>query len=242
MSELVLEGQDLEYEENGRRFFSGLSFSLVVGQGGLILSDLQLLSRRLLQICATLEQPARGWIRWLGRTEQEFNEAQVLDLRRRIGWVHRESRLVSNMSLLDNLVLGLIYHRNISHSEAAAQVKDLLERLGLYDDRHLRPAALPFALQRLAVYARELVKRPRLFLLETPVLDLDQYFDLVKIEIEGMVVRGEAAFLVSDLTAANTLDWVNWVLVLTEEGHRLLPAEEYKSDEYGRFKGGVVKG
>jgi len=227
MGQPALECEDLEYWESDEDLLHRLSFRLEFGQGGLILTDSQIRSRLLLRICATMGQPSKGKIRWFGRFEEHLTETQLVALRRRIGWVHREARLVSNLTLLDNIVLGLIYHRNLTHREAHSQVQDLMKRFNIYDYRNLRPAEISFDLQRTALYVREMAKQPRLFLFEAPALDLDQGFGLLMQEISELASRGESAFIISDITAKEALPWVDWVLILNNKHYKLLAANQF---------------
>ncbi|MEW5724906.1 MAG: ATP-binding cassette domain-containing protein [Thermodesulfobacteriota bacterium] len=235
MGETALSCENLFYDLDGFELFDGLSFKLEIGQAGLLLAEPQLRSRRLLQICATLRNPVRGEVSWFGRCGGPFGDIQRLDLRRRLAYVHREARLVSNMTILDNIVLGLIYHRNISHKAAEDHVSGLLQRFGLYKFRHRRPAEVSYHVQRQAVYLRELTKKPSLFLLEVPAVDLDQDFDLMMEVINETVTRKEAALLLSDLSGGRVLEMVDWVLVMRESGHALQSADEFDQAQYARF-------
>lgn len=234
MGEPALEIKNLDYIDNGDWLFNKLSFSLDIGEGALVLAHPQYRGRHLLKICATLERPDEGKISWFGRNYDYRNEAHILDLRRNIAWVHRESRLVSNMTLLDNAILGMIYHRNISRDLAHERVKDLFDKFRLSEYRNYRPATLGYSRQRVAAYLRELAKRPRLILLETPYLDLDQNFELVMNEIKEMALRKESAFIMSGVSAKELSGWVDKVIVLNDSGSMVLDAKDF--DAAGHFE------
>ena len=121
------------------------------------------------------------------------------------------------MTILDNISLGLQYHENILQEEAYEQVKELLERFGLFQYRFLRPAELTFEQRRLAVYARELVKKPRLFLLEHPSLDFGERVISMLMEIfQACITESGCAFLVASINPEVVSRWGDWVLVLDE--------------------------
>ena len=235
MSDIALQLEDVSLTKNGMTLFKELSFSLEIGQGALLLADPQLRARQLLRVCAALERPTDGRIHWFGRPGGNLTQAQVLDLRRRIGWVHRGSRLVSNMSLIDNMTLGLVYHRNLSYPQAEELVEDLLERFGLYDCRFRRPAEIDHTAQRRAVYVRELAKRPRLLLFEDPSWDLDQDFEVLMNEVKSLTKHHETAYLLSDVTAQDMVGWVDLVLVINDRGGRIWPSDAFDPATHSRF-------
>ncbi|MDY6851488.1 MAG: hypothetical protein SV487_05345 [Thermodesulfobacteriota bacterium] len=228
MSKQTLKCDNVGYDENGRTIFRNVSFSLEMGQGGFLLAELHRNSRLLLLLCSTLLRPTRGQFYWFGDPGQPKNKNFNLTLRQSIGLVHRETRLVSNMSIIDNITLGMLYHRNISYREARFEIKDLMERLDLYKYRNIRPAELSFEKQRLAVYARELAKKPKLFLLEAPTLDLGQRaYQMMMRDIRDRTDRQECAFLISAMSPEEGQKWVEWILVLGKDTSRMYPAGEF---------------
>jgi ABC-type ATPase involved in cell division len=235
MTDIALQLEDASFSKDGIEHFQGLSFSLEIGQGALLLTEPQMRARQLLRVCAALERPTQGRIHWFGRAGGKLTQSQVLDLRRRIGWVHRGSRLVSNMSLIDNMTLGLVYHRNLSYDQAAELVEDLMERFGLYHHRFQRPAEIDHAAQRRAVYVRELAKRPRLLLFEDPSWDLDQDFEVLMDEVKLLTQNHETAYLLSDVTAQDMVGWVDWVLLMDDRGNQTWPSDAFDPASHSRF-------
>lgn len=233
--EPILECRNIALADEGRVLYGDLSFGLNPGQGGLILSSPAGPARDLLRICATLDEPSQGAVSWFGRSLKDMGESTRLYFRRKIGWVHRRTSLVSNLSVLDNIILGAMYHRNLKRAEASAEVRDILDRFMLYDFRDRRPSELSFARQRLAVYVRELVKKPRLFLMEDAAVDLDKDFDVLMKEIKALADTKETAFLMADHAAEDVLGWADWVLVMDQDGHRMWSANRFDLKSHVKF-------
>lgn len=228
MSKTALKCDNVRYDKNGRIIFRNVSFSLEMGEGGFLLAELHRNSRLLLLICSTLLRPSLGRINWFGEQNQPGDKKYNLSLRQKIGLVHRETRLVSNMSVIDNITLGMLYHRDISYREARFEVKDLMEHLDIYKYRNVRPAELSFEKQRLAAYIRELAKKPKLFLLEAPALDLGQRaYEMMMRDIRDRADRRECAFLISAMPPEEGKKWVEWVMVLDKDKGRVYPAGEF---------------
>jgi len=231
MSNPIVEGRNLGCRSLRRIYFEGVSFRLNPGEGGLLLAEVLRNSRTLLYVCATLLEPTSGQISWFGQPAEPLNEKKALALRRRIGFIHRESRLISNMTILDNITLGLLYYRNISPREADFEVEGLLDRLGLLEHRNSRPAEVSYEKGRLAVYARELAKNPKLLLMETPSLDLSQNtYAMMMNDIRAMADRQECAFLVSGASPEESRPWVDWVMIMDKRDNPVRKIDEFDPD------------
>ena len=217
MSVPVLHCENLEYQEDNCCLFDEVSFRLESGQRGVILAEPHRSATALLKICATLISPTRGQIRWFGRASEDMAEHEIYNLRRQIGLIHRETSLISNLTILDNISLGLQYHNEVTREEAYEGATELLNKFELYEYRFLRPAQLTFEQRRMAVYARELLKKPTLFLLEHPSLDLgERVYSLLLDTFHTSTGENGCAFLVSSIKAEVVNRWGDWVLVLDE--------------------------
>lgn len=233
MSVPILSCENVEYREHGNAFLRGVSFVLEQGQRGVILADPHRCATFLLRICATLLCPTAGQIRWFGRSSEEMKEKEIYALRRRLGLVHRESSLISNMTIEDNVTLGMKYHEDIDPEAAYRRAAEILRQFDLYEERLLRPAQLTFEKRRLAVYARELVKEPQLFLLEHPSLDLgERFYSLVMDIFHSCRQEQGCAFLVASLSPALGRSWGDWVLLLHKDRCNYLEAQHFDPDLY----------
>jgi molybdate transport system ATP-binding protein len=120
----------------------------------------------------------------------------VWDLKRGIGWVSPELHLHFNdaVSVL-NVVLsgfhdtvGMFEEPTPSQLEAA---RHWLERFELDEAAHVPLFSLSAGLQRMALFARALVKRPRLLILDEPCQGLDPaHRDLVVQHVEALIRTG----------------------------------------------------
>ena len=215
LREPLISAENLEYcEEDGNCLFTEVSFRLEWGQRGVLLAEPHRCANILLKICATLIQPTNGRISWFGRSEEESDEKWLPQVRRRIGFVHRETSLISNMTILDNISLAIQYHEEVSREQAYDRITEVLKQFELFRYRFLRPAELTFEQRRLAVYARELVKKPQLFLLEHPSLDLGERVYSFLIEVfKTCSIEDGCGFLVASMIPEVVNRWGDWVMV-----------------------------
>jgi ABC-type ATPase involved in cell division len=121
-----------------------------------------------LRICATIYPPTSGTVTVFGKATNDMNFNELLLLKRDIGFVERISSLVSNISLLENITLGLRYHHDLSKSEARRHVDTFLLHFDLLKHMDERPARVPSEKLRMALFCRELVLAPKLMILEKP--------------------------------------------------------------------------
>jgi len=240
----VLACEGIEYAEQGQRSFSGVTFSLAAGERLVVLADPQHHGEILLRICVTLIPPTGGEIWWGDRRNDEMRDPERYDLRRRIGFVDRSSSLISNMTLLDNVTLGLQYHENLSRETASERAAPWLERLGLAEHLSVRPAALSPRGRRLAVYAREFVKRPEMLVLESPLFDLDEgYHDLLAGAVEEARRGWGCALVVAGIDPGRAKSWGDRVLILQAGRSHTLEAGEFDPVPYaasGRKRGDSI--
>lgn len=166
-----------------------------------------------LSAAATLRQPARGTLKVCGKAADFRRRERLLPLRSRIGYVGPGSALVSDLTLLANLLLGHRYYGR--EAEASERAASLLRLLRLEPLIKVKPAVLPFQLQRVAIYARELAKGPQLMVLDHPGLGLgEQAARLVCRALAEEKERGMAALLSAESPFLSLADRV----LLLEEG------------------------
>ena len=159
--------------------YGPLTLSLEPGEGALVTVENLGLMRRLMKCCLGFIRPESGNISWWRDIEPEEDDApdqDLYDLYRRIGYVDRQSQILTPISLLENLVL---FHDYAGLPESVACSRKLLDWFNLADDEGLKGYALPEPARRRALYALAFCGEPRLLLMERPVQFLDRDFDLV---------------------------------------------------------------
>ncbi|MDR1920663.1 MAG: hypothetical protein LBS31_02840, partial [Candidatus Adiutrix sp.] len=157
-----------------------MTFDLKPGEGALVAGLSLPLLRGLMEICLGSRRPDEGAISWnIGRGGPRPGDLwSGYDFYRQIGYVNRHSQLLSNISLLENLILLYSYGR-LERPEAVARARGILEIFGLSEYEESAADALPEPERRLALYALSFCKRPRLFLMERPAQFLDRDFDKI---------------------------------------------------------------
>jgi len=126
----------------------------------------------LLKLIYLAERPSRGLITLFGRDLATTPRRELPALRRRIGVVFQDFRLIPHLSALDNVALPL---RVAGHRDDRIRenVAELLRWVGLADELDAKPATLSGGQQQRVAIARAVVSKPSLLLADEPTGNVD---------------------------------------------------------------------
>lgn len=127
----------------------------------------------LLRLLTLANRPQRGRVRLFGQDVTHLPHAQVPLLRRRIGVVFQDFRLLDHLSAFENAALPLILSGK-NPQQYQADVAEMLRWVGLGQRMDARPPSLSGGeKQRLAI-ARAVMTRPQLILADEPTGSVDR--------------------------------------------------------------------
>jgi cell division transport system ATP-binding protein len=128
----------------------------------------------LLKLIYLAERPSRGLISLFGRDLATTPRQAFPALRRRIGVVFQDFRLIPHLSALDNVALPL---RVAGHRDDRIHdnVAELLRWVGLAEEIDARPATLSGGQQQRVAIARAVVSKPSLLLADEPTGNVDDH-------------------------------------------------------------------
>jgi cell division transport system ATP-binding protein len=117
-------------------------------------------------------KPSRGVIRIFGENAAELEKDELTRIRRRIGVVFQDFRLLDHLSTYENVALPLRVTGR-AESQYRNEVIELLDWVGLGERIHAPPEVLSGGEKQRAAIARALIARPELLLADEPTGNVD---------------------------------------------------------------------
>jgi len=144
----------------------------------------------LLKMIFGAERPSEGQIVVLGRNIARLGESAVPPLRRRIGVVFQDFKLLPRRTVEENVALALQV-TGTPPRETRARVFAILKQLGLQHRRYHHPLSLSGGEQQRVAIARALVNEPEILLADEPTGNLDPELTLEIMDlIASAALRG----------------------------------------------------
>ena len=132
----------------------------------------------LLKLMFGAERATRGEVLVVGRNLSEVGAQGIAYLRREIGIIFQDYKLLTRRSVIDNVAFGLEV-LGVKKKPRYDLAMQLLEVLGLADRAHSLPPTLSGGEQQRVAIARALIHKPRLILADEPTGNLDP--DMTKV-------------------------------------------------------------
>ena len=126
----------------------------------------------LLRLLFLSMKPTRGLITVFGKDRARITRAELPHLRRRIGMVFQEFRLLDHMTTYENVALPLRV-RGREEVNYRGDVTELLKWVGLGDRMHVLPPVLSGGEKQRAAIARALIEQPEILLADEPTGNVD---------------------------------------------------------------------
>ncbi len=153
---------------------TGVDLEMNSGQALVITGDSGSGKSTLLYIIGTLDEPTSGSVEILDRDPLAMTAKQLAAFRNsHIGFVFQDHHLLPQCSVLENVLIPTLAGAGAT-KEAAERATELIDRVGLAERLHHRPAQLSGGERQRVAVCRALINHPSLLLADEPTGNLDR--------------------------------------------------------------------
>jgi phospholipid/cholesterol/gamma-HCH transport system ATP-binding protein len=152
--------------------FRGVSFRVQPRETMILLGETGTGKTLTLKLAAGLLPPSGGVVRVLGQEISSMKEQDLLDFRRKIGFVFQEGALFDSMTVADNVAYRL-REDGVDEEEIEPRVLEVLRFVELEHTLDRVPPELSGGMRRRVSIARALINKPPVVLYDSPTAGLD---------------------------------------------------------------------
>lgn len=157
----------------GFEALSGVSFHLAPGEMAFLTGHSGAGKSTLLKLIALIERSSGGQVIINGQNLAKVGRRKTPFVRRDIGVIFQDHRLLFDRTVFDNVALPLIIAGH-NHQEIGRRVRAALDKVGLLSKEKVYPITLSGGEQQRVGIARAVVNKPPLLLADEPTGNLDR--------------------------------------------------------------------
>ena len=156
----------------GQEALKDVSFSLAAGELAFLTGRSGAGKSTLLKMIPAIERPSAGSVVVNGQNVASLKRTAIPYLRRNIGLVFQDQKLLYDRSVYDNVMLPLAFSAHPPR-EAAKRARAALDKVNLLGREKANPIQLSGGEQQRLAIARAVVNRPALLVADEPTANLD---------------------------------------------------------------------
>ena len=165
------EDVSLRYER-GPEIFGGLTFDLKAGSFHYLFGPSGSGKSSLLRLLYLAQRPTTGRVSLFGQDVSNLTRNQRSDLRREMGVVFQDFRLLGHLTVMENVALPLRVAGQKSQ-KILEHAKELLDWVGLAEHLEALPPTLSGGQQQRVAIARAVISKPNILLADEPTGNVD---------------------------------------------------------------------
>ena len=147
----------------------------------------------LLKCINRLENIDNGKIKFKGI---DISEISPVELRQKIGIVFQDYNLFEHLTVLDNLIIGLIKIKGYSKKESIYKALNILKKVDLLDKKDKYPDELSGGQKQRVAIVRTLLMEPDIILLDEPTSALDKEMKNSVLELINELIDEDMTLIV----------------------------------------------
>ena len=201
MSLIEVKNLKREYtnDEVVTKVLEGVSFTIEKGEFVSIMGPSGSGKSTLMHILGFLDKLSSGVYNFEGEDVSTLEDDELAEMRsKKIGFIFQAFNLLNRASALENVMLPLLYNKEISKKERDARARKLLEDVGLGHRLNYSPNQLSGGEKQRVAIARALVNNPEVIFADEPTGNLDSKSGLAVMKIlQDLNEEGHTIILVT---------------------------------------------
>ena len=174
----MIEVSHLGKRLGGQPVLEDINLSVAEGELVVILGESGAGKSVLLQHLIGLMKPDEGTITIDGQDIPTLSEQQLLQVRKKIGYLFQEGALYDFMNVYENVAFPLEEHTHLDEEHIHQKVKNVLETVGLSGVEERFPAELSGGMKKRAALARAVILDSKILFCDEPTSGLDPILSL----------------------------------------------------------------
>ncbi len=169
----MIEVSHLMKRFNGQMVLEDINLSVAEGELLVILGNSGAGKSVLLQHLIGLMKPDEGTVSIDGQDITKLSEQQLLQVRKKIGYLFQEGALYDFMNVYENVAFPLEEHAHLDEKQISLKVKNVLQTVGLSDVGGKFPSELSGGMKKRAALARAVILDSKIIFCDEPTSGLD---------------------------------------------------------------------
>jgi cell division transport system ATP-binding protein len=202
---------------NGPEILRDLSFSVEPGSFHFLTGPSGSGKTSLLRLLLLSLRPSRGRVTMFGEDVSNLSQDRLLQMRRHIGIVFQEFRLLDHLTTFENVALPLRVLGQ-PESEYRPNVTELLEWVGLGERMNALPSLLSGGEKQRAAIARAVIARPKVLLADEPTGNVDPELSSRLVHLFAELNRTLGTTIILATHELPLLDKFNYPRMLLQKG------------------------
>jgi phospholipid/cholesterol/gamma-HCH transport system ATP-binding protein len=237
-SEPMISLRNLRVSYGEREILHGISFDVMRGETLVILGGSGSGKSTLLRTLVGLEKPSSGEIWLKGKNIAAISNAEMDEIRKRIGMSFQGGALFGSMSVGENVALPLREHTKLEDPTIEIILRLKLDQVGLSGFENYMPSQLSGGMKKRAAVARALAMDPEILFFDEPSAGLDP---IIAAGVDELILDLKRAFHMTIIVVTHELASAFLIadrMVLIDKGNVVAigPTAELRASTHPRVR------